>query len=318
MNILVTGGAGYIGSHVVMHLCQAGHDVMVIDDLSLGDKKAVDSKATFIQGSILNKEDLNRCLNDIETVIHLAAFKSAGESMKNPQKYSENNILGTLTLLQWMIEHSINNIIFSSTAAVYGYPEYLPLDEKHPLNPINFYGFTKLTIENMLGWYHKLLGMNYVILRYFNAAGYDKSKRITSREKNPANLIPAIMEVASGDRDKIDVFGDNYDTPDGTGMRDYIHVSDLAKAHVDSLDLIQANQSEIINLGSEEQYSVIDVIRLAEKISGKTIPHKIVDRREGDPATIYASSEYARKVLNWSASLSSLENIIETTWRIYK
>ena len=318
MNILVTGGAGYIGSHVVMHLCEAGHDVMVIDDLSLGDKKAVDSKATFIQGSILKKEDLNRCLNDIETVIHLAAFKSAGESMKNPQKYSENNILGTLTLLQWMIEHSINNIIFSSTAAVYGYPEYLPLDEKHPLNPINFYGFTKLTIENMLGWYHKLLGMNYVILRYFNAAGYDKSERITSREKNPANLIPAIMEVASGHRDKIDVFGDNYDTPDGTGMRDYIHVSDLAKAHVDSLDLIQANPSEIINLGSEEQYSVMDVIRLAEKISGKTIPHKIVDRREGDPATIYASSEYARKVLNWSASLSSLENIIETTWRIYK
>jgi UDP-glucose 4-epimerase len=318
MNILVTGGAGYIGSHVVMHLCEAGHDVMVIDDLSLGDKKAVDSKATFIQGSILNKEDLNRCLNDIETVIHLAAFKSAGESMKNPQKYSENNILGTLTLLQWMIEHRINNIIFSSTAAVYGYPEYLPLDEKHPLNPINFYGFTKLTIENMLGWYHKLLGMNYVILRYFNAAGYDKSERITSREKNPANLIPAIMEVASGDRDKIDVFGDNYDTPDGTGMRDYIHVSDLAKAHVDSLDLIQANQSEIINLGSEQQYSVMDVIRLAEKISGKNIPHKIVDRREGDPAAIYASSEYARKVLNWSASLSSLENIIETTWRIYK
>ena len=318
MNILVTGGAGYIGSHVVMHLCEAGHDVMVIDDLSLGDKKAVDSKATFIQGSILNKEDLNRCLNDIETVIHLAAFKSAGESMKNPQKYSENNILGTLTLLQWMIEHRINNIIFSSTAAVYGYPEYLPLDEKHPLNPINFYGFTKLTIENMLGWYHKLLGMNYVILRYFNAAGYDKSKRITSREKNPANLIPAIMEVASGDRDKIDVFGDNYDTPDGTGIRDYIHVSDLAKAHVDSLDLIQANQSEIINLGSEKQFSVMDVIRVAEKISGKTIPHKIVDRREGDPATIYASSEYARKVLNWSASLSSLENIIETTWRIYK
>jgi len=278
----------------------------------------VDSKATFIQGSILNKEDLNRCLNDIETVIHLAAFKSAGESMKNPQKYSENNILGTLTLLQWMIENSINNIIFSSTAAVYGYPEYLPLDEKHPLNPINFYGFTKLTIENMLGWYHKLLGMNYVILRYFNAAGYNKSERITSREKNPANLIPAIMEVASGDRDKIDVFGDNYDTPDGTGMRDYIHVSDLAKAHVDSLDLIQANQSEIINLGSEEQYSIMDVIRLTEKITGKDIPYEIVERRTGDPEILYASSEYARKILKWSASQSSLENIIETTWSIYK
>ena len=318
MKVLVTGGAGYIGSHVVMHLCEAGHDVVVIDDLSLGDKKAVDSKATFIQGSILNKEDLNRCLKDIETVMHFAAFKSAGESMNNPQKYSENNILGTLTLLQSMIEHNINNIIFSSTAAVYGYPEYLPLDEKHPLNPINFYGFTKLAIENMLEWYHKLLGMNYVILRYFNAAGYDEAERITSRENNPANLIPAIMEVASGNRDKIDVFGDNYDTPDGTGIRDYIHVSDLAKAHVKSLGLIQAKQSETINLGSEKQYSVMEVISLTEKITGKTIPYEIVDRREGDPAKIYASSEYARKVLNWSASLSSLENIIETTWRIYK
>ena len=318
MKVLVTGGAGYIGSHVVMHLCEAGHDVVVIDDLSLGDKKAVDSKATFIQGSILNKEDLNRCLKDIETVMHFAAFKSAGESMKNPQKYSENNILGTLTLLQSMIEHNINNIIFSSTAAVYGYPEYLPLDEKHPLNPINFYGFTKLAIENMLEWYHQLLGMNYVILRYFNAAGYDEAERITSRENNPANLIPAIMEVASGNRDKIDVFGDNYDTPDGTGIRDYIHVSDLAKAHVKSLGLIQAKQSETINLGSEKQYSVMEVISLTEKITGKTIPYEIVDRREGDPAKIYASSAYARKVLNWSASLSSLENIIETTWRIYK
>jgi len=318
MKVLVTGGAGYIGSHVVMHLCEAGHDVVVIDDLSLGDKKAVDSKATFIQGSILNKEDLNRCLKDIETVMHFAAFKSAGESMKNPQKYSENNILGTLTLLQSMIEHNINNIIFSSTAAVYGYPEYLPLDEKHPLNPINFYGFTKLAIENMLEWYHKLLGMNYVTLRYFNAAGYDEAERINSRENNPANLIPAIMEVASGNRDKIDVFGDNYDTPDGTGIRDYIHVSDLAKAHVKSLGLIQAKQSETINLGSEKQYSVMEVISLTEKITGKTIPYEIVDRREGDPAKIYASSEHARKVLNWSASLSSLENIIETTWRIYK
>ena len=318
MKVLVTGGAGYIGSHVVMHLCEAGHDVVVIDDLSLGDKKAVDSKATFIQGSILNKEDLNRCLKDIETVMHFAAFKSAGESMKNPQKYSENNILGTLTLLQSMIEHNINNIIFSSTAAVYGYPEYLPLDEKHPLNPINFYGFTKLAIENMLEWYHKLLGMNYVILRYFNAAGYDEAERITSRENNPANLVPAIMEVASGNSDKIDVFGDNYDTPDGTGIRDYIHVSDLAKAHVKSLRLIQAKQSETINLGSEKQYSVMEVISLTEKITGKTIPYEIVDRREGDPAKIYASSEYARKVLNWSASLSRLENIIETTWRIYK
>ena len=318
MKVLVTGGAGYIGSHVVMHLCEAGHDVVVIDDLSLGDKKAVDSKATFIQGSILNNEDLNRCLKDIETVMHFAAFKSAGESMKNPQKYSENNILGTLTLLQSMIEHNINNIIFSSTAAVYGYPEYLPLDEKHPLNPINFYGFTKLAIENMLEWYHKLLGMNYVTLRYFNAAGYDEAERITSRENNPANLVPAIMEVASGNSDKIDVFGDNYDTPDGTGIRDYIHVSDLAKAHVKSLGLIQAKQSETINLGSEKQYSVMEVISLTEKITGKTIPYEIVDRREGDPAKIYASSEYARKVLNWSASLSRLENIIETTWRIYK
>ena len=318
MKVLVTGGAGYIGSHVVMHLCDAGHDVVVIDDLSLGDKKAVDLRAKFIQGSIKNKEDLNQCLNDIETVMHFAAFKSAGESMKNPQKYSQNNMIGTLTLLESMIEHKIKNIIFSSTAAVYGYPEYLPLDEKHPLSPINFYGFTKLAIENILEWYHKMLGINYVILRYFNAAGYDETERITSRENNPANLIPAIMEVASGNRDKIDIFGNNYDTPDGTGIRDYIHVSDLAKAHVKSLELIQANQSKIINLGSEKQYSVMEVMLLTEKITGKNISHEIVDRREGDPAKIYASSEYARKVLNWSAEHSSLENIIETTWRIYK
>ena len=238
--------------------------------------------------------------------------------MQFPQKYSENNITGTLSVLETMHENNVKHIIFSSTAAVYGEPEYLPLDEKHPLKPINFYGYTKLSAENLLEWYKELMGISYISLRYFNAAGYDASGRIKYLEKNPQNLIPIIMEVAAGKRDKVDVFGDNYDTPDGTGIRDYIHVSDLVKAHLNALELIQTNQSALINLGSDQQYSVMDVIKIAEKISGKDIPYNIVQRRKGDPAKIYASTAYAKKILNWSAEHSSLENIIETTWRIYK
>ena len=318
MKVLVTGGAGYIGSHVVMGLCESGHEVVVIDNLSSGEKDAVDSRATFIKGSIQKKEDLNQCFEGVDTVVHLAALKSVNESMQFPQKYSENNITGTLSLLETMHENNVKHIIFSSTAAVYGEPEYLPLDEKHPLKPINFYGYTKLSAENLLEWYKELMGISYISLRYFNAAGYDASGRIKYLEKNPQNLIPIIMEVAAGKREKVDVFGDNYDTPDGTGIRDYIHVSDLVKAHLNALELIQTNQRAPINLGSDQQYSVMDVIKIAEKISGKDIPYKIVQRREGDPAKIYASTAYAKKILNWSAEHSSLENIIETTWRIYK
>ena len=318
MKILVTGGAGYIGSHVVLLLCDEGHDVVVLDDLSLGSKKAVDKRAIFIEGSILNNDDLNRSLSDIETVIHLAAYKSAGESMLDPQKYSQNNVLGSKRLLSAMIEKNIKNIIFSSSAAVYGVPEYLPLDEKHPLKPINHYGYTKLQTEKTIDLYANKKQIMYANLRYFNAAGYDAQGRIRSLEKNPANLIPSVMEVASGKRDKLLIYGNNFDTDDGTGVRDYVHVSDLARAHLAALELILRNQCATINLGSEKQYSVMDIIRMTEKITGKEIPYEVVGRREGDPDNIYASSENAQNILKWSAEESELDNIIETTWRLYK
>ena len=318
MKILVTGGAGYIGSHVVLLLCDEGHDIIVLDNLSLGTKEAVDKRAVFIEGSILNKEELIKSLADVDAVIHLAAYKSAGESMQNPQKYSENNVLGSMNLLRAMIEENVKNIIFSSSAAVYGLPEYLPLDEKHPLKPINHYGYTKLQTEKTIDLYGKEEQIRYINLRYFNAAGYDALGRITSLEKNPANLIPSVMEVASGKRNKLLIYGNDFETIDGTGVRDYIHVSDLARAHLAALHLISAQQSTTLNLGSEKQYSVMEVIRSAEKITGKQIPYEIVDRREGDPDKIYASTEKAQNLLKWSAEASELDNIIETTWRIYK
>ena len=318
MKILVTGGAGYIGSHVVLLLCDEGHDIIVLDNLSLGTKEAVDKRAVFIEGSILNKEELIKSLADVDAVIHLAAYKSAGESMQNPQKYSENNVLGSMNLLRAMIEENVKNIIFSSSAAVYGLPEYLPLDEKHPLKPINHYGYTKLQTEKTIDLYGKEEQIRYINLRYFNAAGYDALGRITSLEKNPANLIPSVMEVASGKRNKLLIYGNDFETIDGTGVRDYIHVSDLARAHLAALNLISAQQSATLNLGSEKQYSVMEVIRSAEKITGKQIPYEIVDRKEGDPDKIYASTEKTRNLLKWSAEASELDNIIETTWRIYK
>ena len=318
MKVLVTGGAGYIGSHVVMLLCDEGHDVVVLDDLSLGTKEAVDKRALFIEGSILNNDDLSRSLSDVKIVIHLAAYKSAGESMQDPQKYSQNNVLGSKRLISAMIENKIKNIIFSSSAAVYGAPEYLPLDEKHPLKPINHYGYTKLQTEKTIYLYGNEGQITFANLRYFNAAGYDARGRISTQEKNPVNLIPSVMEVATGIRDKLLVYGDNFDTVDGTGIRDYVHVSDLARAHLAAIELISNNQSATINLGSEKQYSVMDVIRMTEKITGKEIPYEVVKRRDGDPDKIYASSENAKNILKWSAKESELDNIIETTWRIYK
>ena len=318
MKVLVTGGAGYIGSHVVLHLCDKGYDVVVLDDLSMGSKEAVDDRAFFIEGSILNSNDLINSLNGVDTVIHLAAFKSAGESMDNPQKYSENNVIGSKRLLGAMNEKNVKNIIFSSSAAVYGTPEYLPLDEKHPLKPINHYGYTKLQTEKTIDMYGNEGLISYANLRYFNAAGYDRRGKILIKEQNPANLIPSIMEVAVGKRDKLLVFGNDFETIDGTGVRDYIHVTDLARAHLLAFDLILNHNSATINLGSERQYSVLEVIKVAEKISGKSIPYEIVERREGDPDKIYASSDYAKNILNWSAEESDLKNIIETTWQIYK
>jgi len=318
MKILVTGGAGYIGSHVVLALCECRYDVVVLDDLSSGNREAVDDRAEFIQGSTLNNDNVATALNGVDAVIHLAAFKAAGESMIDPGKYSQNNISGTISLLNAMITYEVDKFIFSSTAAVYGYPKYLPLDENHPLEPINYYGFTKLEIERILKWYGELKGLKYATLRYFNAAGYDPQRRIQFLEKNPANLIPIVMEVASGRREKMEVFGNDYDTTDGTGVRDYIHVTDLATAHVKAIEYLNENESIILNLATGESHSVLDVINKTKEISGKNIPYHIVDRRPGDPAELYARTTLAFDQLDWKANHSGLKSLIETTWQVYK
>ena len=317
MRVLVTGGAGYIGSHVVLELCDKGYEVVVLDDLSSGNKGAVDKRAKFINGSTLNNSDVELGLEKVEAVIHLAAFKAAGESMLDPIKYSQNNILGSINLLNAIIKHKINSFVFSSTAAVYGYPEYLPLDENHPLEPINYYGFTKLEIEKILHWYSDLKGLKFAALRYFNAAGYDINGRLNFLEKNPANLIPTTMEVASGMRNKMHVFGNDYNTYDGTGLRDYIHVSDLAEAHLKALDFLNNNNNIKVNLSSGERHSVIDVIDMTKKISGKEINYEIVERRPGDPAELYASSDLAYDALHWKPKYSDLKTLIESTWNVY-
>ena len=317
MRVLVTGGAGYIGSHVVLELCDKGYEVVVLDDLSSGNKGAVDKRAKFINGSTLNNSDVELGLEKVEAVIHLAAFKAAGESMVDPIKYSQNNILGSINLLNAIIKHKINSFVFSSTAAVYGYPEYLPLDENHPLEPINYYGFTKLEIEKILHWYSDLKGLKFAALRYFNAAGYDINGRLNFLEKNPANLIPTTMEVASGMRNKMHVFGNDYNTYDGTGLRDYIHVSDLAEAHLKALDFLNNNNNIKVNLSSGERHSVIDVIDMTKKISGKEINYEIVERRPGDPAELYASSDLAYDALHWKPKYSDLKTLIESTWDVY-
>ena len=319
MNVLVIGGAGYIGSHAVLELCENGHDVTVFDNLSSGHLLNVDSRAEFIQGDILKNDDLNNVFNGkFEAVFHFAALKAAGESMLEPGKYATSNITGTINILNKMLENNMKYFIFSSTAAVYGMPEYLPVDEKHPINPINFYGYTKLAIENLLHWYSNLKGIRFGALRYFNAAGYDMQGRIKGLEKNPANLLPVVMESAIGIRDRMDIYGDDYNTPDGTGIRDYIHVNDLAIAHVRALNYIVENQENLtLNLATGKGYSVLEVIKNIQEIIGKNINYKIIDRRPGDPAELIAVSNLANEKLNWECKYSDINTILQSMWDVY-
>ncbi|MDA3871520.1 MAG: UDP-glucose 4-epimerase GalE [Candidatus Marinimicrobia bacterium] len=319
MKILVVGGAGYIGSHVVADLCKKGHDVFVFDNLYSGSVKNIDKKANFIKGDINSENDLEKLFKiKFDIVFHFAALKAAGESMENPGIYSKNNINGTINLLNAMVSHNVKKIIFSSSAAVYGYPEYLPIDEKHPIKPINYYGYTKKVIEEILSWYGKLKGIKYVALRYFNAAGYDINGRITEREKTTANLLPIVLEYAIGLRDRIDIFGDDYDTPDGTGIRDYIHVNDLSIAHLKAMEYLNDNNSNLVlNLGTGYGYSVLEVVKMVEEITGKDIKYSIVGRREGDPAKLIAVSNLAKKTINWKAKYSDLGTILSSMWELY-
>jgi len=320
MKILVTGGAGYIGSHVVYELIDQGHDVTILDDMSLGLEENIDPRSIFVQGSTHSDSDLDSVLSvGFDGIIHLAAWKAAGESMIDPAKYAHNNLMGTINLLNACDRHGIKRFVFSSTSSVYGNPEYIPIDENHPTEPISYYGETKLQVEKNLKWFSELKGIRFGVLRYFNAAGYDIKGRIKGRERNALNLIPIAMEVAAGIREKMQVFGDNYDTHDGTGVRDYIHVSDLAIAHMKALNYISDNDKDLlVNLATGEGHSVLDVINKSKEVSGKDIPFDIVGRRAGDPATVVAVSNRANKVLDWSTKYSDLDTLIRTAWNVYK
>jgi len=327
--ILVIGGAGYIGSHVVDSLCSLGHDVTVFDNLSSGFKENLSGKyenvgksekynsPKLIVGDILNLHDLEQVFSKgFDVVMHFAALKNVGESMMHPEKYAQTNIVGTLNILNMMAKHNVKSIIFSSSAAVYGTPKYLPIDENHPVNPESFYGFTKLDIEKYLEWYSKIYKIHFAALRYFNAAGYTSGK---CKEKNPGNLLPIVMEVAAGLRKEVQIYGNDYETTDGTGVRDYIHVLDLADAHVKAMDYILQNKKNIIvNLSTEKGNSVLDIIKKAEEITGRKIHYKIVDRRAGDTATVVASSGLANKLLGWKPEHSDIDTIIRSMWEVYK
>ena len=319
MNVLVIGGAGYIGSHVVKELNKQGHKVTVFDNLSSGLRQNLFKQNGFIHGDILIKEQLDAAFaQGFDAFIHLAAFKAAGESMIKPEKYSVNNITGTLNIINSAVEHNCKLMVFSSSAAVFGEPQYLPIDEAHPKNPENYYGFTKLKIEEFMAWYEKIRGLKFAALRYFNAAGYDVDGEIYGLEQKPANLLPIIMEVACGMREKMKIFGNDYDTRDGTCIRDYIHVSDLAIAHVKALEYIAKNQKSLtVNLGSETGTTVTEMVEAARRITKKPIPADYVERRPGDPATLVASAKYAAQVLGWKAQYSDVDTLLETTYKAY-
>ena len=321
MKCLVIGGAGYIGSHIVLELLDTGHKVTVFDNLSTGSLKNVPDGVTFIEGDILNDTDLAKAFESdtFEVVFHFAALKAAGESMDEPGKYAHHNITGSINILNAMVKHDVMKIIFSSSAAVYGYPKYLPIDENHPTKPVNFYGFTKLEIERILKWYSQLKGLRFAALRYFNAAGYDVKGRISEMEKNCANLLPIVMETAAGTREKVLIFGDDYDTKDGTGVRDYIHVNDLATAHIKAMIYLdKENKDLIVNLGTGIGYSVLDVVNGTKNITKKAVPYKNVERRPGDPDDLVAKSLYAENRLKWKPQYSDLETLLKSTWKMYR
>ncbi|MFV0626477.1 MAG: UDP-glucose 4-epimerase GalE [Alphaproteobacteria bacterium] len=314
MKVLIIGGAGYIGSHVAKDFLEKGHQVVVYDDLSTGQEINLFSKAEFVQGNILDVSKLKIAMSkNIDVVIHLAAKKAVGESMENPHKYSENNITGSLNILDAMVETGVKNIVFSSSAAVYGMPQYLPIDEKHPISPINYYGFTKIAIEQFMHWYEVTKNLKFVALRYFNAVGYDETGIIKGREKNPQNLLPLIVEVAEGTREKLNVYGDDYPTPDGTCIRDYIHVSDLASAHVLAAEkLLSGMASQSLNLGTGKGTSVKEIIEATEELLGRKLNVEYAGRRAGDPAELTASSKKAESLLGWKPRYLDIKQIIKT------
>jgi UDP-glucose 4-epimerase len=314
--ILVVGGAGYIGSHMVKELLSAGYDVITLDDLSTGHRDLLPG-GTFVKGDLGDPEVLNRLFttHNISAVMHFAAFSLVGESVENPLKYYRNNLAATTVLLSAMIQYRVKRFIFSSTAAVYGEPVEIPITEKHPCNPTNPYGASKIAVEKMLRDCDSAYGLKYISLRYFNASGADESGMIGERHTQETHLIPLLLKVAVGERENIRIFGTDYPTPDGTCIRDYIHVSDLTQAHLLALKaLLSDKESAVYNLGNNCGYSVREVVELAKKVTGKHIPVLEASRRPGDPARLIASSEKIKSSLGWQPKHEKLETILKTAW----
>ena len=312
--ILVTGGAGYIGSVVVAQLLERGYEPVVLDNLSHGHRAALPSAANLIVGDIADRAVLDRVFLEYrpQAVMHFAAFIEAGESMQRPEKYFRNNTASTLTLLEGVLANNVKRFVFSSTAALYGTPEKTPIEENAPLRPTNAYGESKLLVEQMLEWLHRVHGLRYSSLRYFNAAGAAGEQ---GEDHQPeSHLIPIALEVALGARKELAIFGTDYSTPDGTCVRDYVHVSDLAAAHLLVLEALKERERLVYNLGSGRGFSVREVVAAARKITGHAIPARESPRRAGDPAVLVASSEKIKRELGWKPRYADLEGIVESAW----
>lgn len=313
--ILVFGGAGYIGSHTVKHLLDNGYSCVVADNLIYGHREAVDPRAEFVHADLADKYSLQQLFDTykIEAVIHFAAFTYVGESVTDPQKYYINNVVGTTNLLNVMLQHGVKKIVFSSTCATYGEPQYIPMDEKHPQSPINPYGRTKLMIEQIFADYERAYGLKHIALRYFNAAGCAQDGSIGESHNPETHVIPLVLKAIKGERANIKIFGTDYDTPDGTCLRDYIHVEDLALAHRLALEKLD-DYSGCINLGTGIPTSVKEIISAAENVSGLKCPVEIAPRRAGDPAKLYADNRKAKEILGWQPRYTQIEDIISTAW----
>lgn len=319
MATLVLGGAGYIGSHTVDRLIEKGEKTIVVDSLVTGHRQAVNKDAKFYQGDIADKDFMRQVFkenSDIDAVIHFAAYSLVAESMKKPLKYFDNNTAGMVKLLEVMNEFSIDKIVFSSTAATYGIPEEVPIKETTPQNPINPYGESKLMMEKIMRWADKAYGIKFVPLRYFNVAGAKSDGSIGEDHMPETHLLPIVLQVAMGKRDKLQIFGDDYNTPDGTNIRDYVHPLDLADAHILAVDYLKAgNPSTAFNLGSSTGFSNREILEAARKVTNKEIPAEIAPRRGGDPDVLVASSTKAREVLGWKPQFDDISKIIETAWK---
>lgn len=317
MSILVLGGAGYIGSHAVDQLINKGYEVIVVDNLLTGHKAAVHPDARFYEGDIRDKTFLKSVFEKetIEGVLHFAASSLVGESVEKPLKYFNNNVYGMQVLLEVMHEFDVKNIVFSSTAATYGEPKEFPITESTPTNPKNPYGESKLMMEKMMEWCDNAYGMRYVALRYFNVAGAKSDASIGEDHTPETHLVPIILQVALGQRESLAIYGDDYDTPDGTCVRDYVQVEDLIAAHILALEYLKAgNESNFFNLGSNQGYSVQEMLEAAREVTGKEIPAKIAPRRAGDPSRLVASSAKAQAILGWKPKFTDVKEIIKTAW----